>query len=125
MRIGAIIKARALALIEVDELNQGGRVRLSDCIEPIVRRYQFETYPTKPESFDLEKGVKFGSGKFGDVVIDNFVIYPAAMYIDSLSSTADSRVILLDIFQWAKTEFGLVYTDRMVRQWAYVSDLMF
>jgi len=99
MRIVSVPRARFLAFIEIDELNMGGKIRLADCVAPIVDRYQFSSFPQKIEDFDLDKGLKFGSGKAGDSVIDSLVIFDGAMFLDTLSSTDDSREILFGIHQ--------------------------
>src|ERR1017187_4560630 len=90
MKLTSIAKARAVALIDIDELNLNGRVRMADVVTPLVRRYEFATYPNKPEDFDYEKGVKFGSGRFGETVIDLFGIWQGLITLETLSSTDDS-----------------------------------
>ncbi len=125
MRLASVPRARAIAFIEIDELNMGGKVRLADCVGPIVERYQFAAFPQKLEDFDLEKGVTFGSGKAGNLVIDSLVIYTGAMYLDTLSSTADSSRILLEMLEWGYEALGLSYTEGMVKKWGYISQLVF
>jgi len=126
MRIGAISKARALAMIELDELNVGGKIRFYDCIAPLVARYGFAVFPQKPEDFDLEnKGVRFESGKVDDLTIDSLVIYSGAIYVDTLSSTANSERILLEMLEWEREQLGLTYTAGMIKKWAYISDIVF
>ncbi len=62
MQLAAIVKARTLAFIDIDELNKNGRVRLADIVPAIAKRYDFMTYPTKLEDFDIDdKGVTFSS----------------------------------------------------------------
>jgi hypothetical protein len=126
MRLGAITKARALAIIELDEMNLGGKVRFSDCIAPLIGKYRFDRYPQKQEDFDLgDKGVKFESGKAGDITIDSLVIYSGAIYVDTLASTERSQNVLIEMLQWARGELGLTYEDGMIRKWGYISDLIF
>lgn len=126
MRIASIAKARALAIIELDEFNIGGKVRFIDCIAPIVERYRFAVFPQKPEDFDLEnKGVKFESGKSGDLTIDSLVIYSGALYIDTFSSTEDSQRIMLEMLEWGREALGLSYTAGMITKWGYVSNIVF
>jgi hypothetical protein len=126
MRLGAISKARALAIIELDEMNLGGKVRFSDCVAPLISKYRFEKYPQKPEDFDLgDKGVKFESGKAGDITIDSLVIYSGAIYVDTHASTEVSQNILIEMLQWSRAELGLTYQDGMIRKWGYISDLVF
>lgn len=126
MQLAAIIKARTLAFIELDELNQKGKLRLADIVPAIVKRYEFLSYPTKIEDFDVdEKGVTFKSGRMDDIVIDELKVYSGLTYVETLSSTEDSRTVLLDLMEWGAKELGLTYTPGMIRRWAYVSDLSF
>jgi hypothetical protein len=126
MQIAAIMKARTLAFIELDELNKGGRIRLTEVIKPLVEQFDFQSFPTKLEDFDLEdKGVTFSSGRFGDIVIDTLQIYSGAIYVESLSSTNDSQKALLEILEWGKENLGLTYREGMIRRWAFISDILF
>lgn len=125
MRIGSVIKARALAVMELGELNRDGKVRFSECVAPIVQRYEFETFPTKPEDFNEETGVKFVSGKFKGSIIESLVIYSGAIYVDGVRNTAESKEMLLDLANWGREELGLTFSEKQIRRWAYISDLMF
>ncbi|QNI31068.1 hypothetical protein H7849_18450 [Alloacidobacterium dinghuense] len=126
MEITAILKARALARVELDELNLGGRVRFLDCVAPLVERYQFAVFPQKPEDFDFTKnGVKFESGKANGLLIDSLVIYDQAIYVDTLSSTDDSQKILLEMMEWGRDALRLSYRPGMFRKWGYISDITF
>jgi hypothetical protein len=126
MIVEAITKARALAMLELDSLTNGGRIRLADCIGPLVARCDFQKYPTKTDEIDLEeKGVRFESGRFDELVIDALVIYSGAIYIDTLASTSDSVRILTAILKWAREELSLSYEDHLIRRWGYISDLVF
>ena len=125
MQLAAVVKARTLAMFEIDELNLGGKLRLYDCIAPIVDKFEFLVFPSKLEDFDLEKGVKFQSGKLAEVVISELMIYSGAVYVETLSSTGDSKKVLLEILSWGKSKLGFTYREEMIRQWAYISQLVF
>jgi hypothetical protein len=126
MEVIAVTKARALVMIELDALANGGKVRLSDCIRPLVERYDFQTFPAKPEDFDLEKkGVKFEGGKARDLLVDSLTIYSGAIVLDTLSSTNDSKAILLDLLEWGGAELGLSYEERLIRRWGFISHVVF
>jgi hypothetical protein len=126
MKLAAISKARALTMIELDELNVGGKVRLLDCVAPIVERYKFAVFPQKAEDFDLgEKGVRFEAGKAGDLTIDSLVIYSGAILVDTFSSTSDSQGILLGMLEWGREALGLTYTPGMLKKWGYISQILF
>jgi hypothetical protein len=126
MQLAGITKARALAVIELDELSLGGKVRFADCVSPIAERYKFLTFPQKAEDFDLEKkGAKFESGKDGDLAIDSLVIYSGALYVDTFSSTAESQRILEEMLAWGAGALGLTYRPGMIKKWGYISDIVF
>ena len=125
MRIVAVPKARALAMIELDSLNPGGKVRLADCVGPIASKYKFLKYPKDIADFDIEKGIRFESGKAGDLTIDAFVIYGQALVLDSLSSTSDSQLILLEMLEWSSAELGLRFEPEMVSRWGFINHLIF
>ncbi|WP_158820335.1 hypothetical protein [Granulicella sp. S156] len=126
MNLAAIVKARTLGFIEIDELNTSGRVRLADIVPEIAKRYDFKIFPTKIEDFDLnDKGVVFASGRLGGIVIDELKIYSGLIYVESLSTTEDSHKILIDLLEWGAENLGLTYTDGMIRHWAYVSHISF
>lgn len=126
MQVAAVVKARTLGFIDLDELNKRGSVRLADVVPALVERYGFLAYPQKFEDFDLEdKGATFSSGRMGDVVIDSAKIYSGLIYVETLSSTEDSRKAILDILDWGAKELNLTYVDGMIRRWAYVSQVTF
>jgi hypothetical protein len=126
MQLASIVKARALAFIELDELNLAGRIRLADFVPLLVSRYDFKTFPTKAEDFDVaDKGIAFGSGRWGDIVIDEFKVYNGLMYAETLSSTDDSQKFILDLLEWGAKEHGFTYKQSQIRNWAYISWLTF
>ena len=125
MKVTSISKARAVAIIDIDELNLNGRVRMVDVAPALVKRYEFATYPSKAEDFDYEKGAKFGSGRIGDTVIDLFAIYQGLITMETLSSTDDSKAALEEILAWGASEFGLTYKEGMIRHWGYISHISF
>lgn len=126
MQIAAVNKARALAIIELDEFNVGGKVRFTDCIAPIVERYGFAFFPKETKDFDLsDKGVRFESGKANGLTIDALVFYDGAFFIDTLSSTDDSKKILLEMLEWGRDTLGLTYTPGMIRKWGYINQVTF
>ena len=125
MEVTAVLKARSLAMIEVDAMNRGGKIRLADLLPRLVSRYDFQVVPNKPEDFDLSKGVRFESGKFDGLLIDSFIIYDGAILVDTLSTTDDSKRIICEMLEWGRDEFGLTYEENQIRRWGYVSDIVF
>lgn len=99
---------------------------MSDCVHSLVEKFDFQMFPTKPEDFDFsDKGVSFGSGKAGGLLIDLLKIYDGALFLDTLSSTSDSKRILLEIMEWGRAELGLSYKESLIRRWGYISQIVF
>jgi hypothetical protein len=113
-------------MIEVDELNRGGKVRLADCVAPLVERYNFLNFPKEPKDFDLsDKGVRFEEGKAKGLTIEALVIYDGALLVDTLSSTEDSKEILMEMLNWGRDTLGLTYAPDMLKKWGYISQVIF
>jgi hypothetical protein len=91
----------------------------------LVERYDFQTFPAKPEDFDLEKGVRFESGKANGLLIDSLIIYNGAILVDTLASTNGSKTILLDLLEWGRTALGISYENGLIRRWGYISHIIF
>jgi len=126
MKLLAVTKARSLAFIEVDELNRNGKVRFFDCVASIIEKYQFAVFPQKTEDFDLEsKGVRFESGRAGDLAIDSLTIYNRAIVLDTFSNTDDSKRIISEMLEWGKEVLGLTYSPEQITRWGHISDLLF
>jgi hypothetical protein len=126
MKILAVIKARSLAFLEIDELNRNGKVRFFDCVAAIVEKYQFAVFPQKTEDFDLEKtGVKFGSGRAGDLTIDSLTIYNRAIVVDTFSNTTDSKRIVHEMLEWGTGVLGLTYSPEQITRWGHISNVVF
>jgi hypothetical protein len=125
MKLASIVTARAVALIDIDEFNIKGAIRLSDIVPVIARQFDFLIFPTKVEDFDLEKGVAFGSGKVGEKVVDVLRIFNNSITIECLSSTDDAKAALEEILSWGREELGLTYRDGMISRWGYISQITF
>jgi hypothetical protein len=113
-------------MIEVDEFNREGKVRLADCVAPLVDRYNFLNFPKEPKDFDLsDKGARFEEGKADEITIESLVIYDGALFVDTLSSTDDSKRILMEMLSWGRDTLGLTYTPEMLTKWGYISQIIF
>jgi hypothetical protein len=122
VELAAIHLARSMAFVEPLDLNPHGRVYYPDLVTALVNRYGFKKFPEKPEDFDEVKGVTFVGGKFGGVVLEQFVIYRFGLALDTRVSTAESKRLLEEAMIWGK-EIGLVL--RPVPRWQYVSQITF
>lgn len=126
MEITSVLKARAILFIELDELNREGKIRLADCVQPLVEKYGFLGFPTKFEDFDLDdKGTIFQSGKAGDVLIDTLKIYNGAIVMDTLTTTQNSESLALELLRWGKDHFGLTFSPDLIRRVGYISHILF
>lgn len=106
-------------------MNLGGKIRLADLVQPLVEKYDFKGAPTKLEDFDFSKGVKFEYGKAGGLLVQSLVLFDGAIYVDTIASTEDSKQVLFEMLEWAKSAFGLNYDKKLIRRWGHVSDLVF
>ena len=125
MELASILLAQALAWIEPTELNPTNKIFYPDLVKALVSRYNFQRFPQKIEDFDESKGVTFGSGKLGNSVIEQLVIYTYGILLDTRSSTQESKRLLEDAFQWGAKELGLTYKPSMVKRWQYSSQVIF
>ena len=62
MRLSAVLLARVIGFLEMNDLNPRGKVRLPAVASMLVDRFGFAKYPQKPEEFDETKGVEFVEG---------------------------------------------------------------
>jgi hypothetical protein len=121
----SILLARAIAFIEVQELNPKGSAYFPDIAAALVRRFNFQIYPTKPEDFNEEKGIKFADGKFSDGTLDSLQIFPHGILLDTRVSTDVSAALLATTLRWASSELGLHYEEGMVKRKAFSSQVTF
>lgn len=106
-------------------MNTGGKIRLADLVPPLVEKYDFKGAPSKLEDFDFSKGVKFEYGKADGLLVQALVIYDGAIYVDTVSSTDDSKRIIRQMLEWGRDEFGLTYDEKMIRRWGHISNIVF
>jgi hypothetical protein len=125
MKLTAIVMARALAFVEIEELNPKGKAYYPDIVAALVERFKFQKYPTKPEDFDETKGVQFADGKFADGTLDRVQLFTHGIVIDTRVSTAVSAALLNDTLLWAKSALGMHYEESMVKRRAFVSQVTF
>jgi hypothetical protein len=124
LKLSAIIQARALAFIELYDLDPRGRTFFPETIKQIQQRYGFLQVP-KVGEIEEQKGIELKTGKSGNKVIDVLKIFPNLFVLETHSNTTDSKQILEEMFEWGKQELGLTYNPSMVRHWGYVSILSF
>lgn len=98
---------------------------MSDCVQPLVGYFDFQQFPTKPEDFDLDKGVKFESGKSGGLFVQTLTIYGGAIALDTLANTNESKRILLEMLEWGREALGLSFNSNMIRRFGHISHITF
>lgn len=125
MQLTAIIMARALAFLEVNELNPKGKAFFPDIAAALVKRFNFQVFPTKPEEFNEQTGIQFADGKFSEGTLDKIQIFTHGIVLDTRISTDVSAKVLHETLLWAKFEFGLEYDERMIKRRAFVSQVTF
>lgn len=83
-----------------------GPVYVPDLAAAIAARYGFVK---RPEGQDLlaSDALRFHVGKFRDVQIQDFEIYPDGLIVTSTSKTTVLDEFLTDVTVWAKEEWGL------------------
>jgi len=125
VQLAAVILARALAFIEVFDLNPRGKVFFPELVKGIVDRYKFQKFPTKFEDFDISKGVLFEEGKISGKVIQKFTIFDTLLVVETQSGTTDSKEIIEEMLTWAAAKFGINYAAGVIKRNAYVSGVSF
>jgi len=125
MEITAVMLARVVAFVEVQELNPRGKAYYPDIATALVKKFNFQVYPTKPEEFDETKGVRFAEGKFADGTVEQVQIFTHGLILDTRLSTDVSETLLYDTLVWAKSELGLHFDERMIKRKGYGSQLTF
>jgi hypothetical protein len=126
MKLLSVQRARSIWLVNLVDLNPHGR-NVFSLIAPIIAKYQFVQFPTKPEELDLSKGINFVGGSFkeapeNDIAID-LTVFNDGFLADTRSSTEDSDVFLDEFLSWIAGEFGLVQYKEILRSRVYVSEL--
>lgn len=125
MRLSAVLLARVIAFVEMNDLNPRGKLRWPTVVPLIVDHFGFMKFPQKPEEFDEQKGVEFLEGSINDVGIDKLTVWFNGIGVDVRSSTDDAKKTLEDSFEWLKKDAGLSYSPEMIKRWAYLSQITF
>jgi hypothetical protein len=125
MKLSAIVLARAIGYVETYDLNPRGKIFSPDFLAALIKRYRFQVFPQKQEELDESKGITFRTGIWDGVEIEQLVIYNTGILVDTRASTKVSRKLLEEALVWGRDQFGLTYTDGMIKRWAYISNLTF
>lgn len=120
-----VLLARTLAYIDVLSLNPGGKVFFPALVRSLVEKYGFLKFPQTLEEMDLAKGIEFLAGKAGNQPIQKFAIWNSLVTVETVSGTDESKMVIDQILDWGKQNFGLLYTPDSVKRFAYISDIAF
>jgi hypothetical protein len=123
LRLSAVVLARALAYIELADLNPKGKVFLPDLIKEISSRYKFQTLPKFEER--EKEGLVFGEGKVGHKAIKKLVLFDTLIVLETMSNTSDSKEIIEELLLWGAAKFELNYEPNSIRRFGYVSAVTF
>ena len=97
-----------------------------DFVKGMVERYGFQKFPaTLDEYRQPSTGAVFTLGKMGNIVIENYTVYPKGLVVDTRSSTDDSERILKDITEWFCTLSGIQPPVDGITRKFYLSQLNF
>ena len=128
MKLLSVKLARSIWLVNIVDLNPRG-LSLFGLITPIVNKYKFQIYPTKPEEL-IGKDVieiKFNGGSFQkdtqhNIAVD-LTIFNDGLVVDTRSSTKDSDAFLNDFLNYVSKEFSLTPYLEVLRSKIYVSEV--
>ena len=73
----------------------------------LVRRYRFVKAPANYEEFSSTP-IRFEGGAFGDIGIQEFLLYNDGLVVASRSNTDTLAAFVRDLLEWASEEHGLV-----------------
>jgi hypothetical protein len=124
MKLLSVGLARVVWVLDVNELNPGGKDIFAHLLPSLVEDYKFKTHPTPSD--DLSQGIKLTRGEFikedGTVIALNLTIFTDCIVADTFSSTTDSE----DFLRTASAdlpELGFAFDPEMIRRKAYLSQV--
>lgn len=107
MELLSIVLARASLLCETGSLDPFGRMSSAEVFTQIKDRYSFVFVPQRSgENADPDKGIEFGSGRLGEIVIDKLTVFTNGIVVDTRSSTDNSEAIASDLLAIATELLG-------------------
>ncbi len=128
MELLSVIRARAIWLLDFQDLNPRGKHIEPELIDWLKDNYHFSKFPSSISDVDQQtKAFIFAQGFF-QVREEFFIsvdlsIYNDGLVADTRSSTKDADAFLEDVLMLAVRDFSLVYKPEMIRQRLYVSEL--
>jgi hypothetical protein len=127
MELLSVIRARAIWLIHIREINPRGKNINVHLIEWLRNKYGFLKYPSSIYDRSENGPLIFTDGTFqghdGSYIGVNLNIYNNGFIVDTRSSTKDSDLFIEDALFSLIKDFGLFYKQEIVRKRLYVSEL--
>jgi hypothetical protein len=127
MELLSVIRARAIWLIYIRELNPRGKNINVNLVEWLKNKYFFLKYPSSVYERSETGSLIFTDGTFrshdGSYISVDLNVYNDGFVVDTRSSTRDSDLFIEDAIYSLVNDFGLVYKPEMVRKRLYVSEL--
>lgn len=126
MIVTSVAAARAIWLLDTQDLNPSGRYLFDQLIPWLAERYQFATAPAHARD-QVENAWEFLDGKFTNKANTPITVvlkvFNDGLVSETRSSTDDSEAFLTDVLTAAVRELGLTFTASMVHRRMYVSEL--
>lgn len=132
MQLLSIDTARAIWLLNLNDLNPRGKAIGPDLANWLKATYGFTNVQRSPESGGKLESIKFSDGKFrcGDEedgaekhIYIEFSIYNDGLVADTRSSTKDADQFLNDMLTSAANTLNLAYNSSMIRKVLYLSQV--
>ena len=126
MELLNVVTARAIWLLDMNELNPSGKNLFPELIEWLGDEYHFEKRPSSVTDVDDTKALVFSRGQFQAreeiFIAVEMKIYNDGIVANTWSSTHDSEAFLADVISSAKRDFSLAFRENDVRR-LYLSEL--
>jgi hypothetical protein len=123
VRLSSVVLAKALAYIEIADLNAKGKLFFPDAIKAIAERYKFQKLPKVEEI--AENGLVFEEGKIGNKVISKLTIFQALIVMETRSNTSDAKQLIEELLLWGAAKLDLTYSPNSIKRHAYISSVTF
>src|ERR1700722_7933667 len=110
MEVLSILQAHSMSVFRMVGGNFG---YVPDAIRALVAQYKFVAFPMRPEEVvpaEATSALTFRQGKcelpHKEIVIDILQVFGAGLLAGTRTGTSDADLILDDVFNWARTNFG-------------------
>src|SRR5262245_36595769 len=127
MELLNIIRARAIWLIYIQDINPHGKNINAYIIDWLRNKYKFLKCPSSIHERNEGGALVFSDGEFksktGSNISVDLAIYNDGFIADTRSSTKDTELFIEDALYSLVKDFGLFYKPDMMRKKLYVSEL--